>query len=218
MQGIRQSKRENIRQSSGFAFGTLTSLIAVPVVCIISCLLIDIGLCSYYQQKVRFVLKQVAEAAINLSDETDVHDYVQRLATGLTRKSGIPSSLLLTSVESRTVDDEESSEITLEGFFPLIPNTNLPPIIHIKETKVLTRAVNRRFAELSSYAFPLANLYPDRGPSVYTPILRPKRGMPVWSFRSDQTLSSVSLIDGEAPRVPLIMDLESYFRGRESLY
>ncbi|MBC7996557.1 MAG: hypothetical protein IAF58_01345 [Leptolyngbya sp.] len=215
---IRQRKQGRHRKANGFAIGTLMCFITVPFIIVVSCALIDISLYSYYQNKTKNILKQVGHAAINLPEGAESRTYVQKLSSALLRASGIPATFVVSQTQYVQREEGEGLELTLQGLFPLVPNTILPPIILVREKIFISTALNRRFGEVSCFAFPLASSYPDRGPSVYTPVLRPHRDFPIWSFERDETIESAHMIEGKAPEVAASDDNNAYFQGRESLY
>lgn len=212
-----QRKKRTKRSQSGVLLGTISMVLAFPLLVTTMLLSIDCGLANFYAKRLRLINKQVAAYMVNNFDQEYGAVQAKLLTEKLCQVSGLRMTNIEVKVEAATVEGAEGITMKVTARSPLLLCEMLPPAVTISSQVFEPLPLNRRFAQLNAFAYPFVNVSPSRGWSVYLPIVRPKSNMPVWSFGADDTIESLHLVQGEAPTVRPSSSVD-YFEHRESLY
>lgn len=208
--------RANRRKASGIVVGITNIAIVTPLVLAASFLLMDLGLTEYYREKAGFVLEQAGLYAMNLPEDAKIGPATHDMVSVLLRQSGLTVWNLKVHISKDSSAQGETMNISLSGQFPLIAGTNLPSVQTIQAAKAIPVATNQRFAQLAVNAFPYSNDLPERGPSVYIPLVRAGTNHAVWTFQQDESMQALHVVAGPAPALSAIG--ESNCSGLKSIY
>jgi hypothetical protein len=212
----RYSGRAIKRKASGVVIGIVNVAVLTPIILAASLMLFDAGLTQYYRQKAGFVLEQAGLYATTLPESADGSE-LRGMVSDLLKQSGITVWNLRVQTHQISSPRGQALEISLSGQFPLIEGTAVPSIQVLQASKTIPVAINQRFAQVTVNAFPFSNEHPDRGPSVYIPLLRPDAGKTVWSFQQqDESIQAVHVVAGKAPTLSALG--ETTIAGLKSIY
>lgn len=217
---MNKAKMKNRRNQKAFLLATTELMVIVPVAVMLFFLILNASVIACSKMKLGAVAQEAAKYTSELDSDRDLEKEAAKFVLGVLSAAGQPVKSLVVRVKRIEICDSQAVTVTVEGKYPLIESNLLPCQIPLKETAVALLPSRKicGYVAISpdAYADPAGN----RRPSVYCPIVRPNRRLPIWTFPYDTAIGSLHLERGTAPKLessPKPGDA-GYFSGLESLY
>lgn len=216
------ARRKNLRRFQqprncrGSMFGLLSLVCVIPLVVLATIVSVDSNLAYCHNKKLQFILDQVTNSLADTSAPISEAD-AQKLATYMLQANAVPASNVKVCLRADAGKNAGTLMICISGDVKLIQNAYIPGMVHFNVSRPLPMTVTTPAAHICFDAYPLATMYPSRSPSLYVPIVKPQPKLPIWTFAPDDTIQSLYLNYGEAPKIGTGY-ADEYFAHMESLY
>lgn len=214
------TSRRKIRNQKAFLLATSELMVIVPVAVALFFLILNASVIACSKMKLGAVAQEAAKFTAELDNDRDLEAEAGKFVSSILPASGQSVKELKVKVKRLEISECQAVSVTISGSYPLIESNLMPCRIPIIETAVSLLPSRKicGYVAISpdAYADPAGN----RRPSLYCPIVRPNRRLPVWTFPYDTAIGSLHLERGTPPKLdasPKPGD-SGYFNGLESLY
>lgn len=212
-------RRSNERKNSGVIMAACDLLLVIPAVVLGIFFLIDAGLAAHYKSKLGIVLLETAEYAANLPPDVALEKAVNDELRDLLRANSVRAKNIKVTTKRTSVADVEAIMVSATTMVPLLEGGILPIEIPLSDTATALIPPNKVYALIAVSPSSYSQNYPGRGLSVYIPIVRPRAGLPIWSFPYDTAIGSLNVVKGSVPTIgPQNLRHALEFGGREPIY
>jgi hypothetical protein len=156
----------------------------------------------------------------DLDSDKDPDKEAAKYVEGLLKASGQPVKSLKVKVKKFEINDASAVSVTVEGNYPLVQSNLLPGDITLTETAAALVPARKICGYVAISPDAYADPINKRRPSIYCPIVRPNRKLPIWTFPYDTAIGSLNVERGPTPKIENIsvQKQDGYFNGMESIY
>jgi hypothetical protein len=185
-------------------------------------LIVDSAVLACCKLKLGAVTQDAAKftAELNTDSDKEIDKTARKYVEGLLKESRQPYTNLTVKVKRFQISDAEALSVTVEGSYPLVENNLLPGRISLCETAAALIPARKICGYVAISPDAWADPSSQRRPSIYLPIVRPNRHLPVWTFPYDTAIGSLNLQRGTQPDLQRLSQqkTDDYFKGMESIY
>ena len=144
--------------------------------------IVDSAVLACCKLKLGAVTQDTAKFVADLDNDQDVDRQTRLYIEGLLKASNQPVKNLKVKLKRFEINDAEAISVTVEGSYPLLENHLLPAQITLSETAAALVPSRKICGYVAISPDNCADPINHRKASLYFPVVRPSRRLPVWTL------------------------------------